>query len=139
MAELHSHTPTPAPAPHVYDPTAPGHDAEHVSKHVKGYLFVGALLVAFTVLTVFLSYVNIDAWFHGGNMVVGMIVATFKASLVAAIFMHLKGERVTIWRFLIFTGIFVCGLFFLTFLHWEDPIAGKAPAQKAVGTYVNQH
>src|SRR4051812_13369131 len=111
MAELHSHMPTPAPAPHVHDVSAPGHDAEHVSKHVKGYVFVGVVLVLFTFATVGLSYLNIDKVFHGGNMVVGMIVATFKAGLVAAIFMHLKGERVTIWRFLVFTGIFVCGLF----------------------------
>ena len=53
-----------------------------------------------------------------------MIVATFKAGLVAAIFMHLKGERATIWRFLIFTAIFAAGLFLLTWLHEADPIQG---------------
>src|SRR5881227_1172538 len=101
MADSHSHMPTPAPAPHVYDPHAPGHDAEHLSKHVKFYIFIGISLCLLTGTTVGLSYVNIDHLFHGGNMVVGMIVATFKAGLVAAFFMHLKEERVTIWRFLI--------------------------------------
>ena len=139
MAETHSHSPTLAPAPHVHDPMAPGHDAEHVAKHIKGYLLVGLTLLVFTGITVGLSYIDIDDHIHGGNMIVGMIVATFKACLVAAIFMHLKGERATIWRFLFFTAVFVCGLFFLTFFHWEDPIGGKAHTQKAMGTYVNQH
>lgn len=94
------------------------HDAEHVAKHVKGYLLVGALLLIFTGITVWLSYFNLGEW----NIGVAMIVATFKASLVAAIFMHLKGERATIWRFLFFTAIFVAGLFFLTGLHHADPI-----------------
>jgi len=93
-----------------------------VAKHVKGYLLVGALLLVFTGITVWLSYVDFGSpkW----NIIVAMIVATFKAGMVAAIFMHLKGERVTIWRFLIFTAIFAFGLFMLTFLHESDPIMG---------------
>ncbi len=69
-----------------------------------------------------------------------MLVATFKAGLVAAIFMHLKGERITIWRFLFFTAIFVAGLFFLTLFHWVDPIGGHGPTETGSGqTYYNQH
>ena len=44
-------------------------------------------LLTFTALTVFLSYVNFGS--HKANMAVGMLVATIKAGLVAAIFMHL--------------------------------------------------
>ena len=57
-------------------------------------------------------------------MIIGMFVATFKVTLVAAIFMHLKGERPTIWRFLYFTAFFVAGLFLLTALHYGDQIFG---------------
>ena len=53
-----------------------------------------------------------------------MIVATIKVGFVAAIFMHLKGEKWTIWKFLIFTIFFATGLFFLTLLHYVDPIFG---------------
>ena len=53
-----------------------------------------------------------------------MIVATIKVGFVAAIFMHLKGEKWTIWKFLLFTMFFVSGLFFLTLLHTADPIFG---------------
>ena len=51
-------------------------------------------------------------------------VAVVKALLVVAIFMHLKGERWTIWQFLLFTVFFVSGLFLLTLLAWGDPIWG---------------
>jgi cytochrome c oxidase subunit 4 len=113
---------------HVTPPNSHGahDDASHVAKHVKGYIFVGILLLVFTVITVALSYVNFDHYLggHGWNFIIAMIVATFKAGMVAAIFMHLKGERITIWRFLIFTAIFVAGLFLLTLLHDKDPIMG---------------
>jgi caa(3)-type oxidase subunit IV len=53
---------------------------------------------------------------------VAMLVATLKAGLVAAIFMHLAAEKRLIYRVLIFTGFFVLGLFWLIFLAWYDPI-----------------
>ena len=51
-----------------------------------------------------------------------MLVAMFKAGLVAAIFMHLSAEKKLIYRVLIFTGLFVFALFWLTFLAWYDPV-----------------
>ena len=104
------------------DPHAPAHGdaAHHVHSHVRGYLIVGAVLFACTILTVGLSYVNFGT--DKANMVVAMLVATFKAGVVAAIFMHLLSERWTIYRVLIFTVIFVLGLFFLTLLAFQDPI-----------------
>ena len=100
---------------------AHGHDEHHdVSKHVKKYLMVGGLLLFFTIITVALSYVDFGS--HKANMTIGMLVATFKALLVAMIFMHLSAERQLIYRILIFTGFFALALFFLTYLHWYDPV-----------------
>jgi len=96
------------------------HDHHDVSKHVKGYLLVGALLLVFTGLTVFLSYVNFGS--SKANIIVAMIVATIKASMVAAIFMHLNSEKWTIYRFLLLTVFFVIGLFVLSLLAFHDPI-----------------
>jgi caa(3)-type oxidase subunit IV len=98
----------------------PAHDAEHIAKHLKGYYVVGGILLVFTAITVALSYVNFGSL--KANWIVAMVVATFKVSLVGAIFMHLKGEKATIWRFLFFTAFFVAGLFLLTLFHWVDPI-----------------
>ncbi|MGB8355465.1 MAG: cytochrome C oxidase subunit IV family protein [Chthoniobacteraceae bacterium] len=115
--------------PNETKPTT-GHDVAHgahddVSKHVKLYVLVGATLLFCTGLTVALSYVNFNRWFGQGrdwNIVVAMILATFKAGLVAAIFMHLLHEKWTIYRFLLLTVFFVIGLFALSLLGFTDHI-----------------
>lgn len=94
-----------------------GHD---VSKHIRGYLMVGGTLLLFTAITVFLSYVNFGT--QKANVAIALLVATFKAGLVAAIFMHLSSEKRMIYRILIFTFFFVSGLFWLIYLAWYDPI-----------------
>ena len=100
------------------------HETEHyahdVSKHVRGYLMVGGALLFFTALTVFLSYVNFGS--QKANVAVALVVATFKAGLVAYIFMHLSAEKKLIYRVLLFTAIFVFALFWLTYLAWYDPV-----------------
>ena len=92
--------------------------AHGIRKHVRGYLMVGVTLLVFTGVTVALSYVHFGT--QKANIAVAMLVATFKAGLVAAIFMHLAAEKRLIYRILIFTGFFVLGLFWLTFLAWYD-------------------
>lgn len=110
--------PDTAPVEHETEHYAPNtHD---VSKHVRGYLLVGAILLFCTGLTVFLSYVDFGT--EKANVAVAVFVAAVKASLVAYIFMHLSAEKKLIYRILIFTSIFVLGLFFLTYLAWYDPI-----------------
>ena len=102
------------------DPSEHEQYAHDVSHHVKKYMMVGATLLAFTAIPVFLSYVNFGT--QKANVAVALVVATFKAGLVAAIFMHLSAEKKTIYRILIFTFFFVLGLFWLTYLAWYDPI-----------------
>src|SRR5256885_8295771 len=90
------------------DPAEHEEYAHNVQKHVRGYLTVGALLLAFTGITVALSYVDFGT--RKANIGIAMLVATLKAGLVAAIFMHLAAEKRLIYRILIFTGFFVLGL-----------------------------
>jgi caa(3)-type oxidase subunit IV len=117
------------------DPSEHEEYAHNVQAHVKRYLFVGALLLTFTAVTVALSYVDFGAVLsflfrinlspeqgHKANIGVAMLVALFKAGLVAAIFMHLAAEKRLIYRVLVFTGFFVLGLFWLTFLAWYNPV-----------------
>src|SRR5437763_15828393 len=102
------------------DPAEHDEDAHNVQTHVGGYHTVGALLLAFTGITVALSYVDFGT--RKANIGVAMLVASIKAGLVAAIFMHLAAEKRLIYRVLIFTGLFVFALFWLTFLAWYNPI-----------------
>ena len=97
------------------------HDSpEYLQKQSKIIWIVGGVLIFFTCLTVWLQYVDFGS--HNRNIVIGLLLATVKAALVALIFMHLKGERGLIYKFLAFTVVFVIGLFALTYLHWADPL-----------------
>lgn len=117
MSDPHAHETASHDAGH-----GDSHDIEHIRKHLRGYYIVGAILLVFTVITVGLSYIDFGS--HAANWIIGMAVATFKVCLVGAIFMHLKGERWTIWQFLLFTIFFAAGLFLLTLFAWVDPIWG---------------
>ena len=73
-----------------------------------------------TVVTVAASYIQFGS--NAGNIIVALVIATIKATLVAAFFMHLSAEKWTIYRFLIITVFFVTGLFALTSLAYSDHI-----------------
>jgi cytochrome c oxidase subunit 4 len=103
-----------APATHTTAPAAHGHGhgAHDVSKEVRKYLLVfGALLVG-TLLTVWASFINFGT--PGANIIVALIIATVKATLVAGFFMHLVDERKLIYGVLGATVFFFVGLMYLT-------------------------
>ena len=89
-----------------------------ISKHIKVYILVFAALAIGTVITVAASRVD-----FGGhvNIFVALAIAVVKASLVAAIFMHLKWERsMWIWCSLGFCAIFFACLMVLPVLTTHD-------------------
>jgi cytochrome c oxidase subunit IV len=74
--------------------------AEEVKKHLKTYWLVFVGLMFLTAMTVGVSYLHLPiAW----AVVVAMFVASIKASLVAAFFMHLNAEKSIIYSTLILT------------------------------------
>ncbi len=86
---------------------------------------VGLTLILFTCITLAVGKLQIfdigAPGVTGGDIIAGLLIATFKVSLVALIFMHLKEEKPLIFKFLLFTMIFVLGLFVLTYLTHSDP------------------
>ncbi len=96
------------------------HAAEHVAAHVARYKAIGGILLLFTGVTVALSYFNFGSM--KVNIAVAMLVAAIKGTLVALNFMHLSAEKRLIYRILVFTVVFVLGLFWLTYLAWYNPI-----------------
>ena len=125
MSQSHDHGKETAPAT-AHETAVPADHAHH-DMHLRLYLGVGAFLLGATAITVWLSYVDFGS--RNANIIVAMIVATIKVGFVAAIFMHLKGEKWTIWKFLLFTLFFVTGLFLLTMLNHADPIFGTEHAK----------
>lgn len=98
---------------------------QHVEKHVRQYLTVFVALLVLTVVTVLAS--RIDLGITGG-VILAMIIAGVKGTLVAGVFMHLfSDKRKLIYVVLIYTGIFLLALFLLTALSFGDSIdLGKA-------------
>ena len=92
-------------------------DHSDVSKHIRGYMIIGATLIIGTVLTVLASYIDLG---HHWNIVLALIIATVKASLVALFFMHLISEKQMIYTVLGFTAFFFLGLMFITIAAYND-------------------
>ena len=76
----------------------------------KKYLYVFLALAILTAVTVGVSYVDLGI---AGGIVIALIVATIKGSLVALYFMHLNHEKKSIYRLL---GLTVVCFFILVFI-----------------------
>lgn len=95
------------------------HSGSHgVQEHMRSCIFVFVILLIFTIITVAISYVDFGN--DHVNLGIGLLIATFKAFLVAAYFMHLISEKKLIYTVLTFTGIFFVGLMFLTLFSYAD-------------------
>lgn len=90
-------------------------DAEAIRKETKRYIGVFVALMVLTVLTVAVSYFHMPVLLA---VLVALIIASFKGSLVAAFFMHLAHERKAIYWVLILTIVFFLMLMFIPIL-WQ--------------------
>ncbi len=77
-----------------------------MTSHDQGnrtYLLVWAALIVLTGVTVAVSYVHLGMM----NVVVALLIASVKASLVALFFMHLKQESRLVWGFALAPIVFL--------------------------------
>lgn len=99
---------------------------EAIRKSVRTYLIVGGLLFVFTVLTVLVATVPaLDVGRHGFDIwdaILGLAIASTKALLVAAVFMHLNHERKAVYWIFGSGVVFVIALFALIGLAKWDPV-----------------
>lgn len=99
---------------------------EAIKKSARLYLLIGLVLFAGTGLTVAVATVPaLDMGKHGfdkADMILGLCIASIKATLVACIFMHLNHEKKLIYWLFGFSFITVISLAGLTFLADFDPI-----------------
>lgn len=79
------------------------------SSDIWVYVAVWASLLLLSGVTVLVSYVNLGMM----NVVVALVIASVKASLVALFFMHLKHESRLVWGFaltpILFLVIIIAG------------------------------
>ncbi len=67
-------------------------------KAYRSYFFVWLALLLLTVLTWWVSYIQLGLM----NATVALVIASVKASLVALFFMHLRYENKLVWAFALF-------------------------------------
>ncbi len=87
------------------------HSHDDIKKHVRVYLAVFLALLVGTVITVVLNYQHFDS--PVVTIGVALFVATIKAFLVAAYFMHLLAEKKAIYAMLAVTVFFVVSMMYL--------------------------
>ncbi len=90
-----------------------------IKKHVRTYIAVFVALLALTIVTVAVSYWHLPITYA---VIVALIIATIKGSLVASYFMHLISERKLIYLTLIITFAFFLVLMVLPVLTVSDKI-----------------
>jgi len=91
-----------------------GHD---VSKQVKIYKIVGTVLIVGTIITVAASNFQFGILL---GIIVAVIIATIKGSLVAGYFMHLFAERKLIYGVLALTAVFIVVMIGLLLFTYGD-------------------
>ena len=100
------------------------HAADDIKKSVKTYYMIFGALMLFTVITVGVSYLHLPIPMA---ILVALVVATIKGSLVALFFMHLSHERKVIYWALMLTVVFFVFLMFVPLFTNLDRIPGSQP------------
>jgi cytochrome c oxidase subunit 4 len=104
-------------------------DPAAIKKSIRGYLMIGGVLFAGTVITVLANLVHLAV---PAAITVALIIATIKGSMVAAVFMHLNHEKRWVYGALLLTVAFFIVLMFVPMLFIMDgigtPLAAPAAA-----------
>jgi len=120
------------------DTTAAAHPEVHDHEpHVHGGpKLYGAILGALLVLTVITVGASMIDWGGGmANVIIAMLIATLKASLVALFFMHLRWDKpmtgIIFCSTLFFLGLFLIGCYTDQVARpWPEPANLKPPVAK---------
>jgi cytochrome c oxidase subunit 4 len=92
---------------------------------------IGAALLVFTGITVAANLVHLATpW----AITVALIIASIKASMVAAVFMHLSHERRWIYGSLLLTAAFFTVLIFIPLFTGFDTFGSPVHVEKKVTT-----
>ena len=97
------------------------HASHDIQGHVKTYFIIFGALMVLTCITVGVSYLHLSV---APAIIVALIVATIKGSLVALFFMHLSNERKLIYYVLALTVVFFVFMMFVPLFTNSDKIPG---------------
>ena len=92
-------------------------NSHDVQKSIRNYLIVFAALTLLTVLTVAVAYLDLPIV---PAIIIALVIATVKGSLVVGYFMHLISEKKVIIYFMILTVVFFLVLIIFTYISFLD-------------------
>jgi len=93
-------------------------DVDSIKKQARAYIKVFVGLMILTVITVAVAYLHMPV---GMAVAVALVIALFKGTLVAGVFMHLFDERKMIYWVLALTVLFFFVLlFYPTLSEWDQ-------------------
>lgn len=99
---------------------------EQIKKSIKVYSVIGLVLFIFTGVTVAVATIPaLDIGVHGfdmWDMILGLLIASFKATLVGYIFMHLNHEKKAIYWIFFGALVFFAFMIILIMAAKSDPI-----------------
>ncbi|MEM6884185.1 MAG: cytochrome C oxidase subunit IV family protein [Verrucomicrobiota bacterium] len=99
------------------------HEIEHLKSHIKFYWIIFWALIVGTILTVGVPYL-IHFENHTYNVILGLAIATVKATLVSLFFMHLSAEKKLIYGMIALAVFGAIALFILTALaYWDHSLS----------------
>ncbi|MEW6272351.1 MAG: cytochrome C oxidase subunit IV family protein [Thermodesulfobacteriota bacterium] len=99
------------------------HGAVDKSAEVRTYLVIFGCLAVLTLMTVGVAYMNLP---HAAGVVIALVIAAAKVFLIAAFFMHLRGEgRLINW------SLAVCLALVLVLIVFVLPDLGIHPIEDA--------
>jgi len=108
---------------HAHAQHGPDH-VPHISP-MRVYLTTFATLIVLTVVTVSVSYVNLGTTV---NLMIALLIATIKASVVAAFFMHLATDHK--FHTVVFVSSLVFLIIFISFTAFDTTARGGFDPQK---------
>ena len=112
-----------------------GHSPEEIRAHVKVYMMVFGALAILTVVTVGARYLDVPVHLA---IVLALLIASVKASLVALFFMHLKGEvRTVVWTLMLTAVFFIVIMTIPLSWYLDGPKhpEGKGPTARQLTTH----
>ena len=102
-----------------------GDHANDVQHHIRSNIKVFVALLVLTGVTVAVSYLNVGI---GVAILIALIVASVKSSLVGGFFMHLISEKRSIYGLLLLAGFFFVAMMGLFVWSHAEPLTGTTAA-----------
>ena len=111
-------------------------NSKDIKKEVSQYIRVFFALGILTIITVGIAYIDVGKMWIA--VLLAMIVASIKSTLVAGFFMHLFHEKKIIYLFLGITLVLLCSLFFITFGSINDQVGEvEQSVIKSTSSYIH--